>query len=76
MIENMWFQKKQNKKHYDRKIYDPVIRSSICTGEQAAGFRNKDTGKFEEVMLIRRNKDMEIFLKNYELTEEEVKKEW
>lgn len=72
----MWFQKKQKKKQYDRENYEPVIRSSICTGEQAVGFRNRDTGKFEEVMLIKSKKDMELFLKEYKLTEEEIKKEW
>ena len=71
----MWFQKKQEK-YYDRKLYDPVIHASICTGEKAVGFRNKETGKFEEVMLLKSEKDMEIFLKKYGLKEEEIKKEW
>ena len=72
----MWFQKKQNKKQYDRNEYDPVIRSSICTGEQAVGFRNKQTKKFEEVMLIKSKRDMEQFLKEYHMLEEDIKKEW
>lgn len=31
----------------------PVIRSSICTGEPVAGFKDPVSGKFRELMLIR-----------------------
>lgn len=72
----MWFQKKEQKKIFDKEIYRPVIRSSICTGEQAAGFYNCKTKKFEEVMLIENNKDLEIFLKEYNVNPSELKKEW
>jgi len=73
---NMWFQKKQEKKQYDRERYDPIIHASICTGEQAAGFKDRQTGKFEEIMLIKSEKDLESFLKKYDLSQEEVKREW
>ncbi len=43
----------------------PVIRCSICTGEQVAGFRNRETGRFEEVMLLRTPEDLEAFRKAY-----------
>ena len=43
----------------------PVIRCSICTGEQVAGFRNGQTGRFEEVMLIRSPADLEEFKQRY-----------
>jgi hypothetical protein len=49
---------------YDPGTMIPVIRSSICTGEKVAGFKNKKDGHFTEVMLIatpgdeRRFKDM------------------
>ncbi len=72
----MWFQKRQKKKQYNRESYEPMIHSSICTGEQTVGFRNKQTGKFEEVMLIKSKKDIEVFLKEYHVLEEEIKKEW
>ena len=48
----------------------PAIRCSICTGEQVAGFRHKDTGRFEEVMLLRGPGDLEQFRKRYGLTGE------
>ena len=51
-----------------------VIRCSICTGEQAAGFKSKENGHFTEVMLIRDTADLEKFKKIYDITE--VKKEY
>ncbi len=47
-----------------------VIRSSICTGEKSAGFRNPETGSFEEAMLIRSPADVERFRKHYGITGE------
>ena len=42
--------------------YDPdkmiaVIRSSICTGEKTAGFKDRKTGHFTDIMLIRNDQD-------------------
>ena len=54
---------------YDREALEPVIRCSICSGEQTAGFRRRQTGKFEEVMLIRSNQDLAAFMKRYGITE-------
>ena len=42
-----------------------VIRSSICTGEKVAGFKNKDDGHFIEVMLIRSPMDEQRFKELY-----------
>ena len=36
---------------FDRTGKYPVIRASICTGEQVAGFKDETTGKFEELMV-------------------------
>ena len=38
--------------HFDPETQYAVIRSSICTGEKVAGFKNKSDGHFTEVMLI------------------------
>ena len=59
--------------------YDPdkqyaMIRSSICTGEKVAGFRNKEDGHFMEVMLIRSYEDELRFEEMYNL--ETVKTEY
>ena len=48
----------------------PVIRCSICTGEQVAGFRNSETGRFEEVMLLRSHEDLEWFRQQYGISGE------
>lgn len=52
-------------KQYDSNHEKPVIRCSICTGEQVAGFVNLDTGKFEEVMLITSSQELENFKQRY-----------
>lgn len=70
------FGRKKKKCSYDRENLRPVIRSSICTGEQVAGFRNIHTGKFSEVMLIRDGGDLEEFLKIYDIAEADVAKEY
>lgn len=61
---------------YDKSGKIPVIRSSICTGEQVAGFKNTVNGKFEELMLIRDGKDLSEFLRRYQVEESEIKREW
>lgn len=61
------------KKHKDRSAdiqFDPatqtaVIRSSICTGEKVAGFKNRKDGHFTEVMLIRNAEDEKCFRETY-----------
>ena len=61
---------------YDKNGKIPVIRSSICTGEQVAGFKDAISGKFEELMLIRDGKDLSEFLHRYQVEESEIKQEW
>lgn len=70
------FRKKVKKCTYDRENLKPVIRSSICTGEQVAGFRNIHTGKFSEVMLIRDSRDLKEFLEAYGISEADVTTVW
>ena len=53
---------------FDPEEYDAVIRSSICTGEKTAGFKNKRDGHFTEVMLIRTQKDIDDFKREYNVT--------
>ena len=48
----------------------PAIRCSICTGEQVAGFRHQETGRFEEVMLLRTPADLQAFREKYGITGE------
>ena len=38
---------------YDPEKQRAVLMCSICNGEQVAGFKDKQTGHFTEVMLIK-----------------------
>ena len=59
------FKKKTEKKSYDPDRQKPVIHCSICNGEQVAGFRDLKTGRFDEVMLIRSDSDLQKFRDEY-----------
>ena len=61
----MFVKKTVKKKEYDQESLRPILRCSICTGEQVAGFKNIHTGKFEEVMLVRNQKDLDQFMEMY-----------
>lgn len=61
---------------FDREKHKPVIRASICTGEQVAGFKDLSTGRFTEIMLIRNNEDIEEFTGKYHITREEITREY
>lgn len=75
----MMFKKKKthaNIQPYDSEKQEPVIRASICTGEQVAGFKDKENGKFEEAMLIRGEGDLQEFCARYAVRREDIKKVW
>ena len=72
----MIFCRRVQKETYDKENLKPIIRASICTGEQVAGFKNIHTGKFNEVMLIRSAKDKKFFMEKYDISENEIIKEW
>ncbi len=69
------FKKKTVKKSYDRDHMKPVIRASICTGEQVVGFKDLQTGNMKEIMLIKSPKELENFKSMYGITEE-IEKEY
>lgn len=70
----------RRKKHaaepFDRGGRVPVIRSSICTGERTAGFKDPVSGGFEEMMLLRDDGDLQEFLRRYQVEESEIRREW
>ncbi len=70
------WRKKMAVSTYDKSGKIPVIRSSICTGEQVAGFKDLTSGKFEELMLLRDDRDLAEFLQRYQVEESEIKREW
>lgn len=59
------FRKKKTSVSFDPAKREPVIRCSICTGEQAACFRDRATGRVEEVMLLRDARDLAEFRRQY-----------
>ena len=54
--------------------YEPVLRCSICTGEQVACMRNRSTGQLRELMLIRGEEDLEEFCRTYQIPREGLRK--
>ena len=59
---------------YDSEKQEAVIRCSTCSGEKTAGFKDRETGHFVEVMLINSPEDEQKFKELYKL--EEVKTEY
>lgn len=72
----MFGRRKKVVETFDRSEKRPVIRCSICTGEQVAGFQNLKNGKFEEVMVLRSTEDRQEFLEKYGIREDEIEKIW
>ncbi|MDO5422171.1 MAG: aspartate dehydrogenase [Eubacteriales bacterium] len=71
----MLFRKKKTTlKTFDRSEKAPAVRASICTGERVAGFQNLSDGSFEEITLIRSDRELEQFLEQYGIKPEELKK--
>ncbi|MDD3416229.1 MAG: aspartate dehydrogenase [Lachnospiraceae bacterium] len=68
------FGKKHQKEEFDKTGKHAVIHASICNGERVAGFKDDKSGKFEEIMLIRNDKDLDAFMEEYDVSV--VTKEW
>ena len=64
----MFFKKKVERKSYDAESQKPVLKCSICNGEQVAGFQDLHTGAFSEVMLVRTAADLKNFKDQYGIT--------
>ena len=74
MNKKMGIFARKKKQSTGKGFFDPVrqkavLRCSICTGEQVAGFKDLETGKFEEVMLIRNASDLLKFQEEYGVRE-------
>lgn len=69
------FKKKTIVRTYDQENKKPVIKASICNGEQVAGFKDIHTGRIEEIMLIKKPADLEDFKKMYGINGE-IEKEY
>ena len=69
-----WLKSKVKKKIYNKNSQKLIMKCSICTGEKVAGIKDLKTGKFEEVMLIKDEKDLEAFKLMYGV--ETIEKEY
>ena len=65
--------KEESLYRFDPEKEYPVLHCSICNGEQVAGFKNRETGHFTEVTLIRGSRELEEFKNQYGITEEIAK---
>ena len=54
--------RKKHTQSYDKMNKKPVLKTSICTGEQVAGFQDIHTG---EIMLIKQAADIDTFKQMY-----------
>ncbi len=45
--------RKKPKVQFDPNTQEPAILKSICTGEMTAGFVDKSTGKFQDLMSVK-----------------------
>ena len=66
----LFSRKKEAPPQFPPERFEPVLRCSICTGEQVACMRERESGKLREIMLIRDADDLETFRKNYGVTGE------
>lgn len=61
------FKNKSQRPKYDKTNKKAVLKCSICTGEQVAGFKDIHTGHFDEIMLIRNAADLDTFMEMYDV---------
>ena len=61
----LFSRKKETPPQFPPERFEPVLRCSICTGEQVACMRERETGKLREIMLIRSEADLETFRRTY-----------
>ncbi len=59
--------------NYDPEREEPVIKASICTGEKEGGLKNKKTGEYRGMMLIRDKEDLAAFCESCGIPEEEIR---
>lgn len=72
----MFFHRKKSVPAFDKAGKMPVLRTSICTGEQTAGFKDEITGKYYDIMLIRSDADLRDFLETYDVSENQLRREY
>ncbi len=69
-----WMKRKNDPPAFPPEDYEPVIRCSICTGEQVACMRDRRSGHLQEVMLLRSPDDLVVFCRQYGVEHEQIRK--
>lgn len=54
---------------YDPETQQPAVRKSICTGEMTAGFIDRATGRFTDIMRVDSQRELDAFMKDIGATE-------
>ena len=72
----MFFHRKKAVPAFDQTGKTSVLRTSICTGEQTAGFRDEVTGKYYDIMLVRSDADLREFLETYGVSLNQLQREY
>ena len=68
------FQRKRGKKTaFDPETQQPAVRRSICTGEMTAGFIDKKTGHFTDLMRVDGQRGLAEFCREIGVAPEDVK---
>ena len=70
----MFGKKRVRREDYDRENWKPVLRCSICNGEQVAGFKNIHTGEFREECFIQSSSELENFKEKYGILPSEFRR--
>ena len=73
-ISELFFSRKESEHMpFPPEQFEPVIRSSICTGERTACMRDRQSGKVHEIMLVRTPQDLAAFAKAYGVDADNIK---
>ena len=68
--------KKREYPKFPEGDYEPVLRCSICNGEQILCARDRVSGELHELILVRSPGDIDEFCKANSILPESIKKEY
>ena len=58
---------------FDLEKQQPAVRRSICTGEMTAGYIDRATGKFHELLMVPDQRALEEYFKSRGVSPENVR---
>ena len=70
----LFSRKKERQPEFPAERFEPVLRCSICTGEQVACMRERTTGHLRELMLIRDEDDLAEFCRQYGVEKNQLRR--